>query len=297
MKKVLDILKIIRNIILGIVFTLYLLIIILVSTLILNRNDYGVTQFNDKTLIIIDKENANDKYKQGQLVIVKSKKLSELKVGEDVFIYKVDTQNSTVSIINSTIKDITKEDSNSYLTLEDDTSWAEEYIVGTKTKVYDKYGSYLSFTQSKWIFFFIFIVPCFFILLYEVYSIIIVIKFGDNDNDIVNIPLGNNEENSVEDKKIKELMAEINTLKEQMNDNNEEEKTNINNQEYTSIDINNKELHDNKEVLNNELEVTSNEVDTKNLEENNINSFPSINLNDNQENNTENNSNDDIELL
>ena len=66
-------LRLIKNIIVGVFFALYLGVIIAVSTLLLNKNEYGITQFGDSALIIINKDNANDKYKNGQLVIVESK--------------------------------------------------------------------------------------------------------------------------------------------------------------------------------------------------------------------------------
>ena len=56
--------------------------------LLLNRNDYGITQFGTKALIIIDEKISNEKYKEGSLVIVEKKKISELNVGDEIFVYK-----------------------------------------------------------------------------------------------------------------------------------------------------------------------------------------------------------------
>ena len=68
-------LKTIKNIFVGIFLVAYFTVIILVSSLLLSRNDYGVTQFGDKVFIKITKEIANDKYKEGSLVILEAKEI------------------------------------------------------------------------------------------------------------------------------------------------------------------------------------------------------------------------------
>ena len=75
-------LKIIKNIFVGIFLVAYFTVIILVSSLLLSRNDYGVTQFGDKVFIKITKEIANDKYKEGSLVILEAKEIKYLEIGE-----------------------------------------------------------------------------------------------------------------------------------------------------------------------------------------------------------------------
>ena len=86
----------IRNTIIGIFLFIYLSFIIIISTLLLNRNDYGMTQFKDKTLILITNEVANEKYKEGSLVIVKEEKITDIKINDEVFIYKTDKKNKKV---------------------------------------------------------------------------------------------------------------------------------------------------------------------------------------------------------
>lgn len=207
-------LKIIRNVIFGIIFVLYLLIVISASTLVLNRNDFGYTQFGDKSLIDISEDTAS--YLKGQLVIVGEVEIANLSIGDEVFIYRTNVEEQTIKIISSTIKEINVEDSrNSYITIDlDDTSWGQEYIAGQALKVYDKLGGVLSFVESKWIFFVIFIVPCFFILLYEIYSVIIVIKF-EGGEAAIEMAGDTSSEGSSDD--LSALMDEINNLKSQLN--------------------------------------------------------------------------------
>ena len=59
-----------------------------------------------------------------------------------------------------------------------------DFVVGKKDKVYKNVGKYLSVIESKWGFLFIILVPCFFIFIYEIYALIVEIKYGaDKDTD------------------------------------------------------------------------------------------------------------------
>lgn len=222
MKKVF---KIIRNIIFGIFLVAYLSVIICVSTLVLNRNDYGYTEFGDKALLDI-KEDTNN-YVKGQLVIVEKRVIDKLKVGDEIFVYQTNQQEKTVKVVSSTIKDVKAEETTPYITLSsDDTSWGQDYIAGEKVKVYNSLGSIVTFAESKWIFFAIFIVPCFFILLYEIYSVIVVIKF-DGEEVVLDGPAaaaqggqqaGVDNVNVVMDQNnMNVLMQQINNLQNQLN--------------------------------------------------------------------------------
>lgn len=222
MKKVF---KIIRNIIFGIFLVAYLSVIICVSTLVLNRNDYGYTEFGNKALLDI-KEDTNN-YVKGQLVIVEKRVIDKLKAGDEIFVYQTNQQEKTVKVVSSTIKDVKAEETTPYITLSsDDTSWGQDYIAGEKVKVYNSLGSIVTFAESKWIFFAIFIVPCFFILLYEIYSVIVVIKF-DGEEVVLDGPAaaaqggqqaGVDNVNVVMDQNnMNVLMQQINNLQNQLN--------------------------------------------------------------------------------
>ena len=49
-------------------------------------------------------------------------------------------------------------------------------------KKYEKIGTFLSVVESKWGFLFIVLVPSFLIFIYEVYSLIIEIKYGKDED-------------------------------------------------------------------------------------------------------------------
>ena len=199
---------IIRNIFIGIFLVIYFSFIILISTLLLNRNDYGVTEFGDKALILVDEEISNENYKAGTLVIIERKKLTELEKGQEVFVYQPDKKDKSVNIVIANIAEIFPEDDSPYITLANNGSaWGEEYVGGTAYSTFDKLGSFLKFIESKWVFFILLIIPCFFILLYEVYLLIIAIKFDDYEDD---------------EEEVKEEVKETQVIKEENEETNED---------------------------------------------------------------------------
>ena len=68
------VLNAIKNIILSILFVVYFAFVILMTVLVLNFNDYNVTEFGSTSLIIINDEISNESYKKGDLVFVKAPK-------------------------------------------------------------------------------------------------------------------------------------------------------------------------------------------------------------------------------
>lgn len=217
----------IRNTIIGIFLFVYLTFIILVSTLLLNRNDYGMTQFGDKALILVDKQVSNDNYKKGTLVIVEQKSITKLNVGEEIFVYQTNKKDKTVKVVIADIGKINLEATSPYVVLANDgTAWGEEFIAGTAYKTYESLGSLLLFIESKWVFFCLLIVPCFFILLYEIHLVIVTIKFGDGDDEEYE-----EEEHKYKteleskNEEIEELMKQIKELKKENSKKEEKETT------------------------------------------------------------------------
>ena len=68
------------------------------------------------------------------------------------------------------------------ITFENGNSYSREFIAGKPTKVYNDLGGYLSVVESRWGFLFIVLVPCFLIFIYEVYALIVEIKYGAEEN-------------------------------------------------------------------------------------------------------------------
>jgi len=149
------------------------------TVLLLNFNDYGVTQFGETSLIIIDEAISNDNYKKGDLVIVKNKKLEKYNIGEDVFAYKVDAKGN-VSVDLGKVGNIYPEED--AISFENGSNYSMEFVSGTPDKIYNDIGTYLSVIESKWGFLFIVLVPSFLIFVYEVYALIVEIKYGADED-------------------------------------------------------------------------------------------------------------------
>ena len=171
--------EVVKRVISTIVFVVYFIFALLITILLLNFNDYGVSVFDDKSLILIDSKISNDNYKKGDLVIVESLKLEKYKKGDYIFTYKVGNDRiATVQLgkINNIYKD---EDA---ISLENGENYSSEFIAGVPVKKYKNLGSLLAVVESKWGFLFLILIPVFLIFIFEVYSLIIEIKYGKNED-------------------------------------------------------------------------------------------------------------------
>lgn len=175
------VLKVIKNVILTILGIIFFTFALAMTILLLNYNDYGVTQFGDTTLVIIGEEISSEDYNKGDLVLVKKTDLKNIAVGDSVFAYFVDKKGSATVQLGVVGEVYEEDDAISY---ENGQTYAMDFVVGKKDKVYKNVGKYLSVIESKWGFLFIILVPCFFIFIYEIYALIVEIKYGaDKDTD------------------------------------------------------------------------------------------------------------------
>ncbi len=172
-------LKIIKSAILGILMVVYFSFVIVMTVLLLNFNDYGVTEFGSTSMIIINDEIANENYNKGDLVLVEKKKIDKMEISEELFTYRVDSKGN-VSIDLGRIGNIYPEEE--AISFENGSNYSLEFIAGTPKKVYEDIGTYLSIVESKWGFLFIVLVPSFLIFVYELYSLIVEIKYGADED-------------------------------------------------------------------------------------------------------------------
>ncbi len=173
-------LKMIKKILIGIVVAIYFAFVIFMTVLLLNYNKYGVTQFENKSLIIIRDEISTNNYKKGDLVIVQSKKINNIKVGDEIFTYQI-AANGEVNIDLGIVGEVHEEEQ--AITYENGSNYSMDFVIGSAEKTYEKVGNYLSVIESKWGFLFIVLVPSFLIFIYEVYNLIVEIKYGAEEED------------------------------------------------------------------------------------------------------------------
>ena len=121
-----------------------------------------------------------DNIKKGDLVLVKSRKLDKLKLGDEIFVYRIISSNKVAVEVGKVGQIYLDEDAVSF---ENGDTFSNEFIIGTADKIYEKIGTYLSIVESKWGFLFLVLVPCLLIFIYEIYALIVEIKYGAEEEN------------------------------------------------------------------------------------------------------------------
>lgn len=168
MKKVLQILG-------GIIVVVYVVIIVIVTTLLLGYNQYKVTQFNNKSLIIINEKSA--KYQNGDLAIFTKPNNDLVKINDEVFFYDVSNGEVTINLGVVTKKDKIN-DTETTFTINGSHELSSSMLIGkcSDAKIYSKLGAILRVLESKFGYLLIVILPTLILFLYEIYRVIIEIK-------------------------------------------------------------------------------------------------------------------------
>ena len=172
------VLNMIKKLFVAILLVIFFAITITLTIFLLNFNKFGVTQFDETSLLIIKKSFSSETYKRGSLVFVESKNIKEYKEGEEVFVYHLDGHGG-VNIQLGIVGKVHEEDN--AITFTNGGTYSDEFIMGTGTKIYPKIGRILSIVESKWGFLFIILVPNFFLFVYQLYSLIVEIKYGKDE--------------------------------------------------------------------------------------------------------------------
>ena len=174
------VLQFIKSLILGVLGCIFFTFAITLTILLLNYNKYGLTQFGNTTFVNISDDITSDTVKKGDLVLVKSRKLDTLELGSEIFVYRVVNSNKVIVEVGK-IGEIYLEDD--AIAFENGDIFSREFIIGTTDKIYNNVGTFLSIVESKWGFLFLVLVPCLLIFIYEIYALIIEIKYGAEEEN------------------------------------------------------------------------------------------------------------------
>ena len=172
------VLNIIKKVIIGILAVLFFGFVIINTILLLNINKYGVTEFNDTSIIIIKNDISSDRYTKGDLVIVKKPHIEKLEIGTAVFVHKVQKVGEPY-IDYGKVGQVHVD--NNAISFENGSTYDMKFVAGVEDKLYHNIGTYVSLFQSKWGFLFIILVPSFLIFVYELYSIVVEVKYGKDE--------------------------------------------------------------------------------------------------------------------
>ena len=179
------VLKIIKGVIISIVLIAFFAFTITMTILLLNFNKFGLTQFDDTTLLIIKKGFTSETYEKGSLVIVESKEIKDYKIGEEVFVYHLDEHGGggvsiQLGVVGQIHEGRTRDDD--AITFSNGGTYTSNFIIGSGKKIYPNIGKYLAVIESKWGFLFIILVPNFFLFVYQLYALIVEIKYGKDED-------------------------------------------------------------------------------------------------------------------
>jgi len=170
MKKVLKVLF-------GIIITIYVICAAFLTVCLLSYNDYKISVIGNKSLIILENNELEPKYKEGSLLIVTKNDNEDIKVNDEIFFYN--TYQNQVIVSTSKVHDKQKI-TETETTFEIDGKYeiSSEYVIGKAdtTTVIENIGSVLGFLESKWGFLLVIIFPISLIFIYEIYAIIREIK-------------------------------------------------------------------------------------------------------------------------
>ena len=170
------ILKVIKKIIVGNFRIAFLTFAGVMTFLVLNYNQYNLTQFEDTTLVLVNDKISSDSYDKGDLVLAKKPKINEIEKGMELFTYKI-VDKTSIAVSFGKVGEIFKEDDT--IALENGEIYQMDFVIGAATNKYAKIGGYLAFIQTKLGFLFIVVTPLFFIFTSQIFQLIIEIKYGD----------------------------------------------------------------------------------------------------------------------
>lgn len=162
----------IGNFILDIIIGVWLIVAIFITICLLSYNDFRVTTFGKNSLLIIESDEMEPDYVEGDLVIVKRNSDSKINVGDKIFYYN-SAMNSNVWIYLDTVQEKTSVTRDETTFVLNDKSVSGEFVIGKAdtAKVFHKYGTYLSIFTSRWGFMFLVIFPTLFAIIYEIMMI------------------------------------------------------------------------------------------------------------------------------
>ena len=162
--------------------------VILITSLILNKNKYGYTEFFGCTIHnvnLIDENNIKNAHK-GELLVVK--KSNDIEVGDLIYYYVAYNDNYIVR--SDYVTKVARDDFSALYTVHrgnEDFSIASDRVLGKYANLYPTIGGILEVVESRIGFLFLVLLPIMIVFIYQVYEFIVVLHYEDatedDDND------------------------------------------------------------------------------------------------------------------
>ena len=165
--------KTIGKVLFDIIVGVWLVCAIFVTICLLSYNEFKVTTFGKTSLLIIDSDELEPNFLEGDLLIIKRGSDNKINVGDNVFYYN-SAMNSNVLVYNGNVqgKEAISKDETTFTI--NNQSVSGEYVIGKTngSKVMHKAGTILKVFTSKWGFMFLVIFPTLFAIIYEIMMVI-----------------------------------------------------------------------------------------------------------------------------
>ena len=165
--------KKVKSLMLDVVVGVWFVVAVFVTICLLSYNEFKVTTFGKYSLIIMDSDELEPEYLEGDLLVVKRNGDNKINKGDDVFYYN-SQMNSSVLIYNDKVQDKEETSRTDTTYVLDDHKVSGEYVIGKKetSKSYHSLGAALGLLTSKWGFMFLVIFPTLFAIIYEIMMIV-----------------------------------------------------------------------------------------------------------------------------
>ena len=153
---------------------------IFVTICLLSYNRFKITEFGDKSLLIISDDQMVPNFKKGDLVIADKK--SKVITGRRAFFYTTSDRKVEIKLATvEAIKEVTNNEKT--YTLEGGTEISSEYLIGTEdgTEIIPTVGQILMVLESKWGFLFLIVMPSLILFIYQISVVISEIKNRDEE--------------------------------------------------------------------------------------------------------------------
>ncbi len=159
------------KIVIGVIVTLYLIMVVFTTAFLLQRNDYGVSKFLGRSLVLVNEDLEGD-YKKDALLFIKKVNNDDIKEGEKVFFYDTYAAERKIKYIEVSRKEKINEEETTF-TMKDNSVVSSQYVLGTHDSTFslNLFGKIFSAFQSKWGFLLIVVLPLLLAFLYEIYAI------------------------------------------------------------------------------------------------------------------------------
>ena len=203
----------IKRIIIGVLLTVYLLVAVFLTACLLTYNDYKISVFGDKSLIIVKNDDFEPNYKKGTLLIVKKNKNDDIKVNDEIFFYNT-YKNQIVVSFSKVLKTEKITDTQTTYTITGNYDLSSDYVIGKTdtTKVINGVGGVMAFLESRWGFLLMIVFPISVIFLYEIYAVVKEITRPDEEEKvkviIKEVPVGDGDKPAEKEAEEKPVVQE-----------------------------------------------------------------------------------------